>query len=98
MPKIETPKTTEELDRALEENLNRVIVAVLPNAGTPVTHWMVVGPFFNAGEDDDMHDAMDFLLEDYDEAIAQAVGVVESHKAYSKNDEEISIIVYPQAA
>lgn len=89
MHKIVTPETAEDLGRVLEENLNRVIVAVLPNAGTPVEFWMVKGPFFNAGEKDDMHDAMDFMFDNYDDAIGHAVGVVATY------DDDVSIIVYP---
>lgn len=59
------------------EALNRMIVTITPNRGHPVTHWLVVGPYFDAGQPSDAHWAPSFMFESHDDALIQARELVE---------------------
>jgi len=70
--KILAPKSIAEQNRVEAEMLNCSVIRVMPNAGRPVTHWLVVGPFVSTGEATEMEGQMDFMFEDYDDAIRHA--------------------------
>lgn len=68
------------------------VIEVMPNRGHPVTHWMVVGPYYDSGSVTDGQGVAESMFDDEDEALTYARAVAED-SAY-----HVRVVVYPADA
>ena len=54
------------------------VIDVLPSRSDPVTHWLVVGPYYITGADTDGQGVMDAMYDDEKEAFRYAREVAKS--------------------
>ena len=53
------------------------VIEVMPNKGHPVTHWMVVGPYYDSGSVTDGQGVTEWLFDDGEAALTYAREVAE---------------------
>jgi len=72
------PKTEADYAAANADTVGSWVAHIMPNAGRPVTHWLVAGPFRNTGQASDIQYAVDFLFEGLDAALSYATDTAEA--------------------